>query len=133
MLGAIGGPPRDQGASGLAPPFKSAIANESPEAGEPRAGKDLQMDIATTVEVRLRRNPPQPPASGGRPAPSAATAFRARCEARALLCAVGELTLDESVDVLQRAAIANGLVSDVGQDAVQSIMASAFRKVRRDV
>jgi hypothetical protein len=46
---------------------------------------------------------------------------------------VGELTLDESVDVLQRAAIANGLVSDVGQDAVQSIMASAFRKVRRDV
>jgi hypothetical protein len=54
--------------------------------------------------------------------------FRARAEARALLYVAGELTLHESVDALQTAAVADGLVAAIGQDAVQAILAEAFRE-----
>lgn len=53
--------------------------------------------------------------------------FAARCEARAILYAVGELELHEAVDVLQDAA-RTGLVAVIGQDAVQDIIADAFRE-----
>jgi hypothetical protein len=56
--------------------------------------------------------------------------FRARCEARALLFATGELDLHEAVDVLQADAVANGLVRQIGQDAVQAILRDAFQAVR---
>jgi hypothetical protein len=58
------------------------------------------------------------------------TVFRARCEARALLFATGELDLHEAVDGLQFDAVANGLVDEIGQDAVQRIMADAFAVIR---
>ena len=61
---------------------------------------------------------------------SAVAVFRARAEARALLWQAGEFDLHEAVDALQAAAVANGLVSEIGQDAVQAIMAAAFQKVR---
>lgn len=54
--------------------------------------------------------------------------FRARCEARAILYAVGELDLHEAVDVLQEAALRTGLVDVIGQGAVQSIIATAFEE-----
>jgi hypothetical protein len=57
--------------------------------------------------------------------------FRARCQARALLFAEGELDLHEAVDVLQADAVATGLVGSIGQDAVQAIMADAFGPVRK--
>ena len=57
--------------------------------------------------------------------------FRARCEAKALLVAVGELTLHEAVDELQVSAVASGLVAEIGQDAAQRIMAIAFKTVPR--
>jgi hypothetical protein len=53
-------------------------------------------------------------------------AFAARCEARALLVEAGALDLHEAVDTLHEAANASGLVHELGQDAVQSIMAGAF-------
>jgi hypothetical protein len=56
--------------------------------------------------------------------------FEARCQARALLYQNGELTLHESVDALQTAAVAGGLVNKIGQDAVQALMAKAFSKAR---
>ena len=56
-------------------------------------------------------------------------AFTARAEARALLVASGELDLHEAVDGLQAAAVASGLVHEIGQDAVQAIMAAAFEPV----
>jgi hypothetical protein len=59
--------------------------------------------------------------------------FEARCEARAILYFLGELELLEAVDVLQADAIASGLVAKIEQDAVQAIMAAAFRAVRRDL
>ncbi len=59
--------------------------------------------------------------------------FRARCEARAALFAVGELDLHTAVDALQVGAVASGLASHIGQDRVQAIMASAFRGARRAV
>jgi hypothetical protein len=59
--------------------------------------------------------------------------FQARCEARALLYATGELTLHDAVDALQAAAIACGLVASIGQEAVQAIMAVAFREAGRHV
>jgi len=54
--------------------------------------------------------------------------FAARCEARTILYAVGELGLHEAVDVLQEAAVRIGLVAAVGQDAVQDIIATAFEE-----
>ena len=52
-------------------------------------------------------------------------AFHARCEARAILCACGELDFHEAVDVLQESA--GTLIEVIGQDAVQEIMDRAFR------
>jgi hypothetical protein len=63
--------------------------------------------------------------------PSPETVFRARCEARALLFAAGELALHEAVDALQADAVASGLIRQIGQDEVQRIIAAAFRSVRR--
>ena len=57
--------------------------------------------------------------------------FALRCWARARLYAEGELELAEAVDALQAAAEAYGLVADIGQDAVQAILAAAFAKVPR--
>jgi hypothetical protein len=55
-------------------------------------------------------------------------AFRARAEARAALYKAGELDLHEAVDALQETAITRGLVDQIGQDAVQAIMARAFKR-----
>jgi len=56
--------------------------------------------------------------------------FIARAEARAMLWQCGELDLDEAVDVLQAASEASGLIEEIGQDAVQAIIAKAFEAVR---
>jgi hypothetical protein len=65
------------------------------------------------------------------PAPLTATdIFRARCEARALLYATSALELQEAVDILQHFATRTGLVEEIGQDAVQQVMADAFKRVR---
>lgn len=57
--------------------------------------------------------------------------FRERCEARALLWAVGEIDLHDAVDVLQADAGRSGLIVDIGQDAVQALMSAAFRPYRK--
>jgi hypothetical protein len=56
-------------------------------------------------------------------------AFEARCEARALLYSLGEFELHEAVDVLQADPVARCLVAEIGQDAVQAFMATAFQAV----
>jgi hypothetical protein len=56
--------------------------------------------------------------------------FTARCEARALLFANGELPLHDAVDQLQNTAVGHGLIDLIGQDAVQAIMGAAFAVVR---
>jgi hypothetical protein len=53
-------------------------------------------------------------------------AFRARCEARAMLVDLDMLDLHEAVDELQTAAERDGLVDAIGQDQVQAIMSEAF-------
>ncbi len=53
--------------------------------------------------------------------------FRDHCEARAALYEDGLLDLHDAVDGLQ--AIAWPLIDTIGQDAVQTIMAEAFRPV----
>jgi hypothetical protein len=62
--------------------------------------------------------------------PSALAVFIARAEARALLWQAGEMDLVEAVDELQVAAERDGLVADLGQDAVQAILFRAFGTVR---
>jgi hypothetical protein len=53
--------------------------------------------------------------------------FRERCWARAMLVREGLATLQDSVDALQNAAVAYGLVlDDHAQDEVQAIMEEAF-------
>jgi hypothetical protein len=59
--------------------------------------------------------------------------LQARAEARAILYAAGELTLQDAVDGSQRAAEAYGLVAKLGQDAVQEIIAEAFAPFRDDM
>jgi hypothetical protein len=61
--------------------------------------------------------------------PSAIDVFRARVEARAILCAEGALELHEAIDVLQADALANGLIAELGQDTVQAIISRSFAKV----
>jgi signal transduction histidine kinase len=58
--------------------------------------------------------------------PTPIEVFQARAEARAFLYVAGELTLHESVDALQAAAVAEGLVAAIGQDAVQAILTEAL-------
>jgi hypothetical protein len=60
----------------------------------------------------------------------ALSAFRLRCEVRALLVAEGELDFQTAVDELQTSAVKSSIIEVVGQDAVQAIMANAFAKVR---
>jgi hypothetical protein len=60
------------------------------------------------------------------PRPSPLEVFALRCWARAYLSANGELSLQAAVDELQECAAASGLVLEIGQDAVQAIMASEF-------
>jgi hypothetical protein len=55
--------------------------------------------------------------------------FVARAEARAMLWAAYEFDLHEAVDVLQHDAERDGLVDELGQDAVQAILSRAFRRV----
>jgi hypothetical protein len=55
-----------------------------------------------------------------------AEVFQARCEARAILVRALYFDLPDAVDGLQAAAVAYGLVDELGQDKVQSMMAAAF-------
>jgi hypothetical protein len=73
--------------------------------------------VATTVRPAARVDPVE--------------VFKARCEARALLVYACELDPHDAVDVLQDAAMANGLVDTIGQDAVQQMIAAAFVVIRR--
>jgi hypothetical protein len=62
--------------------------------------------------------------------PTAINIFRLRCEARAELYAACLMDFYEAVDGLQAAAVASGLVAEIGQDEVQRHMAEAFAGVR---
>jgi hypothetical protein len=54
-----------------------------------------------------------------------------RAWARVLLLAEGEIeSVAEAVDPLQAFAVASGLVDEIGQDAVQQILADAFAPFR---
>jgi hypothetical protein len=61
---------------------------------------------------------------------TAVEVFAERCEARACLFAAGVFDLHEAVDVLQADAVRGGLVDEIGQGSVQTIMADAFSRVR---
>ena len=64
------------------------------------------------------------------PKPSPLDVLELRAWARAYLYSIGELTLHQAVDVLQRDAQRDGLVAEIGQDAVQQILADAFGPYR---
>jgi len=67
------------------------------------------------------------------PRPSTVEVFIARAEARALLWQAGEFSLHDAVDELQTAALRDGLVAELGQDAVQRLMVEAFAPLRDDL
>jgi hypothetical protein len=67
-------------------------------------------------------------------APAPVDVLRIRAWSRAALWAAGEIaTIPEAVDELQAFAVASGLVEQIGQDAVQAILAEAFAPVRDDL
>jgi hypothetical protein len=57
-------------------------------------------------------------------------AFYELASARAYLWSVAEYELAEAVDALQANAVRYGLIGRIGQDAVQAILADAFRPYR---
>jgi hypothetical protein len=57
-------------------------------------------------------------------------AFRLRAECRAILVGACLMDFHEAIDGLQAAAIRDGLVKEIGQDAVQAMIADAFTRVR---
>lgn len=59
---------------------------------------------------------------------SAVEVFRERAEARAILVEACLFDLQDAVDGLQEAAVATGLVDEIGRDAVQKMMADAFAR-----
>jgi hypothetical protein len=63
-------------------------------------------------------------------APSFAEVFALRCWARAKLYTACAMPLHDAVDGLQQAAIEYGLVEQFGQDEVQRVMGTTFRRVR---
>jgi hypothetical protein len=65
-----------------------------------------------------------------RPVP-AVDVFRLRAEARAILLESFLMDFHEAVDGLQAAAVAYGLIDEIGPDAVQKILADVFRSVPR--
>ncbi len=64
------------------------------------------------------------------PRPTPLEVFALRCWARAYLWAYGELSLHDAVDGLEEYAAESGLISQIGQDAVQTIMAAEFGAYR---
>lgn len=78
--------------------------------------------VALTQHHPHHQNWQNAPATG----PTSVEVFVLRCWARARLFAAGELSLHEAVDVLQDLAVRSGLVTLIGQDAVQAIMAAEF-------
>ena len=56
--------------------------------------------------------------------------FKLRAQARAMLWAVGGMHLHEAIDGLQADAERDGLIDQVGQDAVQQILADVFEGER---
>jgi hypothetical protein len=56
--------------------------------------------------------------------------FYERASSRAYLWSIGEYELAEAVDALQASAVRYGLIDRIGQDAVQAILADAFRPYR---
>jgi hypothetical protein len=91
------------------------------------------MDIATAPAWKSKRPDTGSCFVGTTGWPPLFEVFCARCEARAWLWASFEIEhMDEAVDPLQAAAVEYGLVDELGQDAVQEIIAEIFGRVRDD-
>jgi hypothetical protein len=80
-----------------------------------------KLDIPRSTSGRNKKQPAKV---------DALSAFRLRCEARALLVVEGAIDFQTAVDELQASAVKSSIIDVVGQDAVQAIMANAFAKVR---
>jgi hypothetical protein len=90
------------------------------------------VDSSHSINTPIRVAPPRgrAPAQARTPI-SLPTLFKARAEARALLYAACMIDLHEAIDPLQAFAVESGLVNQIGQDAVQAILADAFHAVVR--
>jgi hypothetical protein len=64
--------------------------------------------------------------------PALVDVLAARAAARAYLFAIGGMEMADAVDELESYAHSSGLVRDIGQDAVQAIIATAFEPYRRE-
>jgi hypothetical protein len=58
--------------------------------------------------------------------------FRGFCDTTARQCALGQMPLADAVDWLHDWAMTRGVVDELGEDAVQAIIAEAFAPVRME-
>lgn len=81
--------------------------------------------LQTTVSGEFSSGRPKLPSAtiGGATPPAT---FRARCEALARLVREGRMGFIDAVDAAQNMAVAYGIVDEIGQDAVQEVIAEAF-------
>ena len=70
-------------------------------------------------------NVPSPPSYD-----NTASAFSTFCDEQAALFSGGAKSLIDAVDTCYHHAVGFGIVAELGQDAVQTIMAQAFTRVR---
>jgi hypothetical protein len=80
--------------------------------------------------LATNRREPAPAINRSKAAVDPVAAFKLRCEARAHLYSQGELDLHDAADGLEGSAKLGGLNRTISRDAVQAIMAEAFRAVR---
>ena len=65
-------------------------------------------------------------------APTPFDVLWARAQTRAYLWSIGDMSMPAAVDPLQEYAHTSGLVRELGQDAVQTVIATAFAPYQRE-
>jgi hypothetical protein len=100
----------------------AGVGDHGPESTKVGLGQALLTESPRTAQAnRVILRLPIPP-------PDPLEVFTLRASARARLWQAGEIDLHEAADQLQHDAEATGLVNEIGQDAVQEIMAAAFQE-----
>ena len=102
----------------------------SPNGNRPGEGAAHSVGMLSKASENTRQADIPQGANPAATRPSPLAVFTARCEARALLWKTLEIDLHEAVDELQAAAVASGLVAQLGEDQAQAIIAKAFEAVR---
>jgi hypothetical protein len=123
-------PPPYRATTGPPPEKVSAAPTAIGGGGNKAVWLNCRASSVTPTSLPQPASAVQPRIEPGDIAAELLAVFTLRCEVRAKLWQLGRLHLHEAVDKLQADAERDGLVEQLGQDAVQAIMAGAFSAMR---